>query len=144
MADPGAVTLTHVEIEPNNCPLEERLHLQLDFHTEQDIPHARWVFQFIADCAHKRQIVLLGETPVQNYMTGVAQSIAFDIDAIDVSNLQQHVLANVGLLQATLHSGAGDDEAEITQVSMLTQVTPLSEAEGGGLMRSVFNPLTGE
>ena len=141
MADPGVVTLTHVEIEPNNCALEESLYLRLEFHTEHDVPRARWVIKFIADQAHKRKIVLLGETPAQDYEAGVAQSIEFSIDSMDVSHLKQHVLANVGLLLATLYSGEGEDEQEMTQVSMLTQVTQLSDAEGGGLMRSVFSPI---
>lgn len=129
-----------VTIEPNNCRLEESLYLRLDFHTEQTVNNARWVIKFIADSAHKRKILWLGETPIQDFEAGPPHAIEFSIDAIDVSQLSQHVLANVGLLVATLVAGEGEDEQEISQVSMLTQVTQMSEAEGGGLMRSVFNP----
>ena len=139
--DPGIVNLEGVTLEPNNCRLEEALFLRLDFSTSGDVLNGRWVIKFIADSAHKRKIVWLGETPVQDFLTGPPHAIEFSIDAIDVSHLKHHVLANVGLLVATLVSGEGEDEVEHTQVSMLTQVTQLPDAEGGGLMRSIFNPM---
>jgi len=56
------------------------------------------------------------------------------VPAVNVAHLQNHVLANVGLLMATLFSG----DKEVLQVSMVTQVTPNPD---GTLTRSIFNPL---
>ena len=76
--------------------------------------------------------------PLQATLTHAAafRSSAAQVDAIDVSHLKRHVLANVGLLMATLYADGG--QREIVQVSMVTQVTP--EADGT-LIRSVFSPL---
>ena len=61
------------------------------------------------------------------------------VPAVNVAHLQQHVLANVGLLQAILWSNVNSaDETEVLQVSMVTQVTPSSD---GTLLRSIYNPL---
>jgi len=91
------------------------------------------LLQFVADQANKRKIVVLGETPVQDYDAG-AQSMRFSVSEVSVSHLKQHVLANVGLLIAVLYS-AGE---EIVQISMVTQVTPSGD---GTLLRSIYNPL---
>ena len=52
-----------------------------------------------------------------------------------VDHLKRHVVANVGLLMATLFSG----EDEVVQVSMVTQVTPGDD--DGSLIRAIYNPL---
>lgn len=132
MAEPEAVTLTAVSIEPNNCPLEEPLNIAMDFSTARDLAHARWEIRFVADTANKRKIVLLGETAPCAYGAG-AHSMAFSVPQVNVSHLKRHVLANVGLLLAVLYDG----DEEVVQVSMVTQVT----ADGETLMRSIYNPL---
>jgi len=135
MADQPAeeiIELRHVEISPNNCPMEEALHLEMDFSTARDLYDARWVVSFLADSANSRKIVLLGETPVCDYATG-DHTMSFDVSGLDVSHLKRHVVANVGLLQANLVAG----DAEILQVSMVTQVNDVN----GDLIRSVFSPL---
>ena len=58
----------------------------------------------------------------------------FHVPQVSVEHLSRHLLTNVGLLLAVLYSG----EAEVLQVSMVTQVTP---ADDGTLIRSVYNPL---
>ena len=70
-----------------------------------------------------------------DYLPG-PQQMDFAVDAVDVSHLKRHVLANVGLLVATLYAEGG--QREIVQVSMVTQVTPEPD---GTLIRSVFSPL---
>ena len=45
MADPGDIELTHVSIEPNNCPLERPLHLELSFRTSRTLDDAYWVIK---------------------------------------------------------------------------------------------------
>ena len=63
------------------------------------------------------------------------QAMQFHIDAIDVSALKRHVLANVGLLSLRLF--AYEPSQEIVHVGMVTQVTE----ENGELMRHIFNPM---
>lgn len=73
-----------------------------------------------------------------SYERGASASMPAQVPAVDVAHLSQHVLANVGLLQATLWSNVGADETEVVQVSMVTQVSPSAD---GTLMRSIFDPL---
>ena len=127
------ILLQHVHIEPNNCAIEEPLLLEMDFVAHVDLLDARWEIKFMADQANKRKIIVLGETPMQDYPAG-AHQMAFSVDEVDVSHLKRHVLANVGLLMATLYAG----DQEIVGVNMVTQVSALPD---GGLVRSVFSPL---
>ena len=60
--------------------------------------------------------------------------VTSQVAAVRVDHLKRHVVANVGLLMATLFSG----EDEVVQVSMVTQVTPGDE---GVLIRDIYNPL---
>lgn len=127
-----ALSVQALSIEPNNCPLEEPLSLAIDFSTTRELPSARWEVRFVADQANKRKIVLLGETATTDYAVG-SHSMALSVEALAVSGIKRHVLANVGLLLAVLYSG----DEEVLQVSMVTQVT----ADGETLMRSIYNPL---
>ena len=127
-----AVAMTAVSVEPNNCALEEALHLKMEFTTLRPVASASWRVRFVADTASARKVIELGGTPVEEYAAG-ANTMAFSVSAVDVAHLKRHVLANVGLLQALLFSG----ERELLQVSMVTQVTPV----GDTLVRSVYNPL---
>ena len=122
MAEDGEtehITLVGVHIEPNNCPIEEELTLTMDFDTKVDVVGARWEVRFIADTAAKRKIVCLGQTKEQDYHTGQHQ-MSFTVDKIDVSHLKRHVVANVGLLTASLYDY---NNVEYVQVNMVTQVT---------------------
>ena len=73
-----------------------------------------------------------------SYERGARASIPAQVPAVDVAHISQHVLANVGLLQAPLWTNLGADETEVVQVSMVTQVSPSAD---GILMRSIFDPL---
>jgi len=73
-----------------------------------------------------------------SYEPGASASIPAQVPAADAAHISQHVLANVGLLQATLWTNVGADETEVVQVSMVTQVSPSAD---GILMRSIFDPL---
>merc|ERR1711998_722540 len=107
--------------------------MAMEFTTFRALPAARWEVKFVAYQCNRRKIVLLGATEAVDYTAG-PQSMAFSVGEIDVSHLKRHVLANVGLLIATLISG----DEEIVQVSMVTQVTPNAD---GVLIRSVYSPL---
>jgi len=73
MEDPE-VTVQAIIITPNNCALEEALHLEIDFTTSRDIPSASWRVRFMADTASTRKIVgmylrSLGTTPIAASLT---------------------------------------------------------------------------
>merc|ERR1719382_541361 len=129
--EPDAVTLTSISITPNNCHFEEPLQLSMQFTAHRPITQASWHVKFIADTAYSRKIIELGTTPVVDYAVG-ENNMQFEVEAVRVEHLKRHVLANVGLLMANLFSG----EAEVVQVSMVTQVTPDA---GGNLVRSIYN-----
>ena len=122
-----------VHLSPNECQLTEPIHLQIDFTTHKHLHNAHWRLSFLADTAHARKIVLLGETPRTEYAVG-AHTMQYDASTDAVAQLQHHVLANVGLL--LLHLYSADDE--VLQVSMVTQVAADSD---GKLTRCIFNPL---
>ena len=129
----GAVTVQLINIEPNNCPLVEELKLEMHFTSRKALPDAHWQVRYIADQTGKRKIIELGATEKQSYAVG-EHTMTFHVSQISVEHLSRHLLSNVGLLLAVLHSG----EEEVLQVSMVTQVTP---ADDGTLIRSVYNPL---
>ena len=55
-----AVTVEHISIEPNNCPLEEPITLSMDFELRDHagaLQDAFWEVKFIADQTNKRKIV---------------------------------------------------------------------------------------
>ena len=117
--DTEHIVLVGIRVEPNNCPIEEELTLTMDFDTKVDVLGGRWEVRFIADTASKRKIVCLGQTAEQDYHAGQHQ-MAFTVDRIDVSHLKRHVLANVGLLTASLYD---HNNVEYVQVNMVTQVS---------------------
>lgn len=133
-SETDSLVLVDVRIEPNNCPIEAALMLEMDFDTKVDVLGARWEIRFIADQTNKRKIVCLGQTPPQDYPVG-QHSMRFEVGEIDVSHLKRHVLANVGLLTATLYDS---QDVEIVQINMVTQVTAEPD---GTIIRSVFSPL---
>ena len=87
--------LTHVAIDPNNCPLDAPLTVEIEFESLFDFPSTHWEITFIADYANKRKMVRLGATEEQHMPVGPG-SMAFSIDSVDVMALGRHVLANVG------------------------------------------------
>ena len=56
MAD-DEVKVEELSIEPNNCPLEERLALSMKFVLPRALPKACWRIRFIADQTNKRKII---------------------------------------------------------------------------------------
>ena len=131
---PDAVELTSISIEPNNCALEEPLALNMEFTAHRALPAAKWLVSFMFDSASARKIVVLGETAPCDYAAGPGNTMSFAIDSISVASLKKHVVANIGMLTATLESAG----AEVVAVNMVTQVT--ADASGA-MVRAIFNPL---
>eukprot|EP00128_Syssomonas_multiformis_P003053 Colp12_sorted_trinity150504_noHs@33858 len=126
------IDVTRIVTEPNNCPFEEHLDLEIEFTTSADLTNAVWEVKFIADQAHKRQIIDLGKSASQSYSKG-KHVFKYHVPAIPTGSVKKNDLANVGLFLANLHQGS----EELVQVSMVTQVAP----RGDRLYRTVFNPL---
>ncbi len=133
MTSSAEIEVKAVRVSPNECELTQPIHLELEFTTPKHITNAYWRLSFLADTAHARKIVLLGQTPHTEYAVG-AHTMQYDASTDAVMQLQHHVLANVGLL--LLHLYSADDE--VLQVSMVTQVAADSD---GKLTRCIFNPL---
>ena len=98
------------------------------------LPAAKWLVSFMFDSASARKIVVLGETAPCDYAAGPGNTMSFAIDSISVASLKKHVVANIGMLTATLESAG----AEVVAVNMVTQVT--ADASGA-MVRAIFNPL---
>lgn len=85
-------------------------------------------------CSCVVRLAVLGKTEEQDMAPG-ANALNFHVEAIDVSALSKHVLANVGLISLDLY--AFDPPQNIVHVGMVTQVSE----EDGRLIRHVFNPI---
>ena len=70
------VSVQGIKIEPNNCPLEEELGLEIDFTLTRPLPSSSWQIRFIADTASARKIIELGATASEDYPAG-ANSMHF-------------------------------------------------------------------
>ena len=97
-------------------------------------PSSRASSSALFDSASARKIVVLGETAPCDYAAGPGNTMSFAIDSISVASLKKHVVANIGMLTATLESAG----AEVVAVNMVTQVT--ADASGA-MVRAIFNPL---
>ena len=73
--------------------------------------------------------------PAVAYGAEAGQSVTIEVPELQLGDLKDKpsVLANAGLLLATLYDG----EEEVIQISMLTQV----EKAGEALVRTIFSPL---
>eukprot|EP00742_Colponemidia_sp_Colp-10_P002291 GILJ01002445.1.p2 GENE.GILJ01002445.1~~GILJ01002445.1.p2 ORF type:complete len:174 (+),score=29.16 GILJ01002445.1:1711-2232(+) len=126
------INVTNIDISPNQCPLQEALNLAIDFEADQPIPAASWEVKYIVDTVFRRKIILLGTMDNLSYDAG-ANSFRFSVPGIDVGGISSDVLANAGLLVATLKDG----QEEVIGVNMVTQVSK----QGNELIRVIFNPL---
>lgn len=137
-AEPEHITVASIDIDGSQAELTAPLKVNIEFDAnppEGDVfPNAHWEITFTADQVNKRKIIRLGETQPTNMAAG-PQSMNFQVDAIDVSSIANHVLANVGLISAKLL--AYDPPQELVQVGMVTQVTE----DNGVLLRHIFNPM---
>ena len=106
----------------------------MEFTAHRELPAAKWLVSFMFDSASARKIVVLGETAPCDYAAGPGNTMSFAIDSISVASLKKHVVANIGMLTATLESAG----AEVVAVNMVTQVT--ADASGA-MVRAIFNPL---
>ncbi|CEL94659.1 unnamed protein product [Vitrella brassicaformis CCMP3155] len=133
MSDEDDVTIESIEISPNECPLESPLHLSIAFRSKRAFTAARWKITYTVDTVHTRKVIYLGETDAADYSVG-SNVMTFSVDQISTEGIPKDVLANIGLLAATLMEG----DKEVLAVNMVTQVR--AEANGS-LSRVIFSPL---
>lgn len=127
------VEVTAIRVSPEDaCPIEAELKLGVDFAVESDLAAARWELRYIADHAHRRHVVELGQTEPRALAKG-AHTLEHTVRDFGVSGLSQAVIVNVGLLVLTLHDGP----SELLQISLVVQVL---EKEGV-VHRIVLNPM---
>ncbi|DBA92411.1 TPA: hypothetical protein ACH3X1_002649 [Trebouxia sp. C0004] len=121
------LSITGLQVTPNDCPLSDPLTLEVSFETDQPVKEAHWEVccfclevQYMVDMTAKRHLLQLGVTEVQDYPAGKS-TMHFSASAIDISSLKPSWLNNVGLLLMILIDKAGE---HIMQISMVTQVHP--------------------
>merc|ERR1711934_226108 len=131
---PGQPTIdvTSIKIEPNPCLIADPLNLEIEFTSDAPIAKPVWDIKYIVDYTNKRREVAVGRVECESYGEG-PQKFSFSVPKVDVSEMKKSLLLNVGLLLCVLN----DDEAEVIQISMVTQVSK----EEDGLHRNIFNPL---
>lgn len=135
--DVPTIDVTRISVEPNNCTISERLDLELDFSTSDDITNGVWEVKYMVDSIRKRHIIVLGASKPRDYPSGEA-SFAFGVDSIDVSGIKPSALSNAGLLIASLSGeSSSGDRVEIIDVNLVVQVSK----DGDDFVRCVFNPL---
>jgi hypothetical protein len=108
------------------------LELEIDFSLNIDAPCSCWTVKLLVDCASKRQIKVLGQTPERDYVTG-SNKMCFAVDYIDFSGFKKSTLANAGLLMA----GFLVDGKEIATVNCVVNVIP----RDGDLVRQILSPI---
>jgi hypothetical protein len=128
-----AVEVTALRVSPEDaCPIEAELALGVDFAVETDLTAARWEIRYIADHAHRRHVVDLGQTEPRALAKG-SHTLEHVVREFCVSGLSKAVIINVGLLVLTLHDGL----SELLQISLVVQVLE----KDGAVYRIVLNPM---
>ena len=128
-----AVEVTALRVSPEDaCPIEAELTLGVDFAVDSDLTAARWELRYIADHAHRRHVVELGQTEPRALAKG-SHTLEHTVRDFGVSGLSKAVVINVGLLVLTLHDGA----SELLQISLVVQVLE----KDGAVHRIVLNPM---
>eukprot|EP00741_Cyanophora_paradoxa_P005456 tig00000889_g5291.t1 len=130
---PAEIQAKRISIEPNNCPIDAPLNLEVAYESSEAIASAVWELSYLVDMAGKRQVIALGSVGPQAVSKG-ANSFKFSVPAIDVSGVKKSTLANTGLLQCHLKAGA----EEVVQLNIVTQI---SKKADGSLLRTMFDPL---
>lgn len=160
------VEVKAIEVEPNHCPLEAKLHLKLSFVALQLMKDAQWHVkvgenacnsqkkltnylllahphsQYIVDFTNKRQEVPVGASEViAEYGTEQLHTFTFDTPEINVSAISPVLLNNAGLLVLTLTTG--EKQQEIFQLSMLVRIERVKNAQTGEttFTRTILSPL---
>ena len=140
MSTVPTVDVTFIGISPSSGPFDAPLTLTLGFSLDAPIASASWQVRYMVDMAHKRHLLELARWPAEGaaalaYGAEAGQSVTIEVPELQLGDLKDKpsVLANAGLLLATLYDG----EEEVIQISMLTQV----EKAGEALVRTIFSPL---
>lgn len=122
-----------VHVSPNKCPVGDPLRLEVEFDALRPIDDGRWKVSFLVDTVDARHIVHLGETKPRDYV-GRDCFFDFQVDEIEVADVEPSTLANCGLLVASLHV----QDEEVVKIQMVVEVTRDSR---GGLIRTLYTPL---
>lgn len=128
------IEVTSVSFDPEGwCPISERLNLTMDFDAFRKIARGSWRISFIVDSVDARHIVDIGSTPQTDYEEGRC-CVHFEGD-VDVANIEPSVLANCGLLVASLEERG----EEVVKVQMVVEVR---QDDDGQLARIIYSPLS--
>ncbi len=135
MAEADVLTVTRVDIEPNDCPLQAPIAITMQFTLHKPIAGARWDVVYEADYTNKKQALLLHRSHPVDLAPG-AQVFSHHVPEVRTDSIKEKYLLQVGLLRLTLSSATEED---IVSVNMVTQVS--KDPATGALLRNIFNPL---
>mmetsp|Transcript_33767 Transcript_33767/g.60321 ORF Transcript_33767/g.60321 Transcript_33767/m.60321 type:complete len:144 (-) Transcript_33767:283-714(-) len=111
------VTVLAVEAGPNNCALDEALHLLVKFSSTEALVDAKWQVAYECDVVELRKTVQVAEQ-LGSYDAGCSE-LRLTCN-IPMSELPASALANVSLLKMSLMSSGGQILASVgipTQVA---------------------------
>jgi len=100
--DVPVVEILDIDIQPNAAvEVSSPLHLRIKFNLDRDVVAAYWSIKLLVDSSHKRIIILLGDTDVEDYPDGESEMF-FSTKFIDIGSIEPSTLTNSGLLMAVL------------------------------------------
>ncbi|KAF4728343.1 hypothetical protein FOZ63_032516 [Perkinsus olseni] len=120
--DTVVIDVKNVDIEPNDCPLEQDLKVRLTIEASREIPDAQWSVNYLVDTVHARKIIHLGGLPKGRVPAGESV-VEFFTPSINVEGIPSEVLTNVGLLTMTLEAEKEGNKEHIVDINMVTQVS---------------------
>lgn len=133
MLDQVVVDVLKIEYEPDTIvDVSSSLDLRIVFTLDRDAIAAYWSIKLLVDSCENRLIKVLGETAIEDYPDGESE-MNFHVDSIGISDIPVSVLANSGLLIATLHV----DGDEAINVNIVVNVFK----QNGKIVRELLNPL---
>jgi hypothetical protein len=150
-----SVEVTKISVSPNECPLQERLRMEMEFSVSESL-EGSWEYKYMVDMTNKRKIIglrlshahphaeVLGKSEQKVYSPGSSYIEIFEVGclfphlttkcpSIDIAGLKPSALLNTGLMLACLMKG----EEEVMQVSLVTQIS----SKDGAFFRTMYSPL---
>ncbi|KAF4661420.1 CCR4-NOT transcription complex subunit 8 [Perkinsus olseni] len=115
--DPVVIDVKSVDIEPNDCLLEQELKIKLTIEASREIPGAQWTVNYLVDTVHARKIIHLGGLP-QGRVPAGESVVEFFTPTINVEGIPSEVLTNVGLLTMTLEAEKEGKKEHIVDINM--------------------------
>eukprot|EP01006_Ploeotia_vitrea_P027229 TRINITY_DN60081_c0_g1_i1.p1 TRINITY_DN60081_c0_g1~~TRINITY_DN60081_c0_g1_i1.p1 ORF type:complete len:132 (+),score=22.98 TRINITY_DN60081_c0_g1_i1:105-500(+) len=129
----ATVTVTKIDVSPNNCPISEKLDLTVTFKVDKPVQQGVWQLKYEVDYTFKRHILDVANAEAKDYAAG-EHTVSLSVPSLDVSGVKRKTLLNMGLMRLVFLSGG----EHISDVNMVVQVT---EGPEDALLRNIMSPL---